>query len=63
MPAYISSINSYATMLQESHLSFREAQVSAEYLDGEMTIFTPMVLPPNTTIVNHLWQDSPLKGG
>ncbi|KAG2258497.1 hypothetical protein Bca52824_077791 [Brassica carinata] len=63
MRAYTSNINSYATMLQESPLSFRVTQVSAEYLDGEMTIFATMVLPPNTTVVNHLWQDGPLKEG
>ncbi|KAJ4896178.1 Cytochrome b561 and DOMON domain-containing protein [Raphanus sativus] len=63
MRAYTSSINSYATMLQESPLSFGVSQVSAEYVDGEMTIFATLVLPPNTTVVNHLWQDGPLKGG
>ncbi|KAF2589696.1 hypothetical protein F2Q70_00041131 [Brassica cretica] len=63
MRAYTSNINSYTTMLHESPLSFRVTQVSAEYLDGEMTIFATMVLPPNTTVVNHLWQDGPLKGG
>ncbi|CAH8384139.1 unnamed protein product [Eruca vesicaria subsp. sativa] len=50
-------------MLQESPLSFRVTQVSAEYVNGEMTIFATMVLPHNTTVVNHLWQDGPLKGG
>ncbi|CAN6978385.1 unnamed protein product [Brassica rapa subsp. trilocularis] len=63
MRAYTSNINSYATMLHESPLSFRVTQVSAEYLDGEMAIFATMVLPPNTTVVNHLWQDGPLKEG
>ncbi|KAG2258415.1 hypothetical protein Bca52824_077709 [Brassica carinata] len=63
MRAYTSSINSYSTMLQESPLSFGVTQVPAEYVDGEMTIFATLVLPPNTTVVNHLWQDGPLKGG
>ncbi|KAL1189756.1 Cytochrome and DOMON domain-containing protein [Cardamine amara subsp. amara] len=63
MRAYTSSITSYSTMLQESPLSFRVTQVSAEYLDREMTIFATLVLPPNTTVVNHLWQDGPLKEG
>ncbi|CAL9245816.1 unnamed protein product, partial [Arabidopsis halleri] len=63
MRAYTSSINSYSPMLQESPLSFRVMQVSAEYFNGEMMIFATLVLPPNTTFVNHLWQDGPLKGG
>ncbi|VVB06221.1 unnamed protein product [Arabis nemorensis] len=63
MRAYTSSITSYSTMLQESPLSFRVSQVSAEYLNGEMTIFATLVLPLNTTVVNHLWQDGPLKEG
>ncbi|KAL9295491.1 Cytochrome b561 and DOMON domain-containing protein [Arabidopsis thaliana] len=63
MRAYTSSINSYSPMLQESPLSFRVTQVSAEYSNGEMMIFATLVLPPNTTVVNHLWQDGPLKEG
>ncbi|ESQ32389.1 hypothetical protein EUTSA_v10005638mg [Eutrema salsugineum] len=63
MRAYTSSIKSYSTMLQEGPLSFRVTQLSAEYLNGEMTIFATIVLPSNTTVVNHLWQDGPLKEG
>ncbi|CAL9233759.1 unnamed protein product [Arabidopsis halleri] len=63
MRAYTSSINSYSTTLQESPLSFRVTQVSSEYLDGEMTVFATLVLPPNITVMNHLWQDGPLKEG
>ncbi|KAF3526222.1 hypothetical protein F2Q69_00049488 [Brassica cretica] len=39
------------------------AYLSAEYLDRQMTILVTMVmvLPSNTTVVNHLWQDGPLK--
>lgn len=53
MRAYTSSISSYSTMLQESPLSFRVTQVCAEYIDREMTLFATLVLPPNTTVVNH----------
>ncbi|XP_010445377.1 PREDICTED: cytochrome b561 and DOMON domain-containing protein At3g59070-like [Camelina sativa] len=63
MRAYTSSINSYAPRLQESPLSIRVTQVSAEYIDREMTIFANLLLYPNTTVVNHLWQDGPLKEG
>ncbi|KAL1198670.1 Cytochrome and DOMON domain-containing protein [Cardamine amara subsp. amara] len=63
MRAYTSSINGYSTMLQEGPLSFRVTQLSAEYLNGDMTIFATIVLPSNTTVVNHLWQDGPLKEG
>lgn len=55
MRSYTSSINSYSTTLQESPLSFYVTQVSTEYLDGEMTVFATLVLPPNTTVMNHLW--------
>ena len=50
-------------MLQECLLIFCVTQVSAEYLDRQMTILVTMVmvLPSNTTVVNHLWQDGPLK--
>lgn len=63
MRAYTSSIKGYSTTLQEGPLSFRVTQLSAEYLNGEMTIFATIVLPSNTTIVNHLWQDGPLMEG
>ncbi|CAN8265618.1 unnamed protein product [Cochlearia groenlandica] len=61
--AYTSSIKGYSTKLEEGPLSFRVTQLSAQYLNEEMTIFATMVLPPNTTLVNHLWQDGPLKEG
>ncbi|EOA14910.1 hypothetical protein CARUB_v10028240mg [Capsella rubella] len=63
MRAYTSSIKDYSPKLQEGPLSFRVTQLSAEYLNGEMTIFATIVLPSNTTVVNHLWQDGPLKEG
>ncbi|CAH2044725.1 unnamed protein product [Thlaspi arvense] len=63
MRAYTSSIKGYSTKLQEGPLSFRVTQLSAEYLNKEMTIFATIVLPSNTTVVNHLWQDGPLKEG
>ncbi|KAG7599603.1 DOMON domain [Arabidopsis suecica] len=63
MRAYTSSIKDYSTMLQEGPLSFHVTQLSAEFLNGEMTIFATIVLPSNTTVVNHLWQDGPLKEG
>ncbi|ESQ32399.1 hypothetical protein EUTSA_v10005375mg [Eutrema salsugineum] len=56
MRAYTSSIKSYSTMLQEGPLSFRVTQLSAEYLNGEMTIFATIVLPSNTTVVNETWR-------
>ncbi|KAG7533444.1 Cytochrome b561/ferric reductase transmembrane, partial [Arabidopsis thaliana x Arabidopsis arenosa] len=63
MRAYTSSIKDYSTKLQEGPLSFHVTQLSAEFLNGEMTIFATIVLPTNTTVVNHLWQDGPLKEG
>ncbi|XP_010548789.1 PREDICTED: cytochrome b561 and DOMON domain-containing protein At3g59070-like [Tarenaya hassleriana] len=65
MRAYTSPIASYSTILQEGPLSFKANNISAEYSsDSEMTIFATLVLPPNTTVVNHLWQDGPvLEGG
>ncbi|CAN8265570.1 unnamed protein product [Cochlearia groenlandica] len=47
--AYTSSIKGYSTKLEEGPLSFRVTQLSAQYLNEEMTIFATMVLPPNTT--------------
>ncbi|KAL1207434.1 Cytochrome and DOMON domain-containing protein [Cardamine amara subsp. amara] len=63
MGAYTSSIKGYSTMLQEGPLSFGVTQLSAEYLNGEMAIFATILLPYNTTVMNHLWQDGPLKEG
>ncbi|XP_010445989.1 PREDICTED: cytochrome b561 and DOMON domain-containing protein At5g48750-like [Camelina sativa] len=63
MRAYTSSIKDYSTMLQEGPLSFRVTQLAAEFFNGEMTIFATMVLPSNTTVVNHLWQYGLLKKG
>ncbi|CAH8278948.1 unnamed protein product [Arabidopsis lyrata] len=63
MRVYTSSIKGYSPTLQEGPLSFRVLQLSGEYLNGEMTIFATIVLPSNITVVNHLWQDGPLKEG
>ncbi|CAE6076738.1 unnamed protein product [Arabidopsis arenosa] len=59
------AINPTTTLLcfKESPLSFLVMQVSAEYFNGEMMIFATLVLPPNTTVVNNLWQDGPSKEG
>ncbi|CAE6229737.1 unnamed protein product [Arabidopsis arenosa] len=63
MRVYTSSIKGYSPTLQEGPLSFRVLQLSGEYRNGEMTIFATIVLPSNITVVNHLWQDGPLKEG
>ncbi|CAL5202331.1 unnamed protein product [Lathyrus oleraceus] len=55
--AYTSSITSYATMLQESNISFPVYNVSGMYADGSMTIFASLQLPQNVSMVNHVWQE------
>ncbi|WVY95159.1 hypothetical protein V8G54_034247 [Vigna mungo] len=50
--AYTSSITNYATMLQESNISFSVYSLSSSYTNGRI-IFQ---LPSNKTMVNHAWQ-------
>lgn len=60
--AYTSSIDSFATSLAESSLSFGVSKLSAEQTTREITIYATLELPGNVTTVNQVWQDGPLSG-
>ncbi|CAM8890613.1 unnamed protein product [Rhodiola kirilowii] len=61
--AYTSPVTQYATMLAQGELNFPVDDVSASYVDGEMTIFASFGLPDNRTKVNQLWQTGQLVNG
>ncbi|KAJ4730100.1 Cytochrome b561 and DOMON domain-containing protein [Melia azedarach] len=60
--AYTSPVTSYRTRLQEGKLSFQVPNLAADFSNNEVIIFATIILPKNTTTVNHLWQDGPVIG-
>ncbi|PHT64633.1 Cytochrome and DOMON domain-containing protein [Capsicum annuum] len=63
MRVYTSPVTSYQTQLQQGDLSFSVTDLSATYLNNEITIFATLKLDNfNSTIVNQLWQEGPLSG-
>lgn len=61
--AYTSNVVAPGPTLQESQLSFEVPQLTATYVNNEMTIFATIVLPANMTTINQVWQQGPLAGG
>ncbi|KAF6161922.1 hypothetical protein GIB67_014124 [Kingdonia uniflora] len=60
---YTSPITSYSTKLQPGNLSFEVSDLSAVFQNNEYIIYATVGLPNNnSTVVNHLWQDGPLRG-
>ena len=55
--AYTSPITSYGTKLQEGNLSFSVHSLSTSYTNGGIIIFATFQLPPNKTLVNHVWDE------
>ncbi|KAA8515607.1 hypothetical protein F0562_018782 [Nyssa sinensis] len=62
MIIYTSPVNSYRTQMTEGNLSVAVYDLSATYLNDEITIFATLVLPNNSGTINHVWQDGPLAG-
>ncbi|XP_022989420.1 cytochrome b561 and DOMON domain-containing protein At5g47530-like [Cucurbita maxima] len=60
---YTSSIDLPSPTMQQTRLSFEVPQLSATYLDDEMTIFATISLPPGMTTVNQVWQEGPMAQG
>nr|DAD23593.1 TPA_asm: hypothetical protein HUJ06_025056 [Nelumbo nucifera] len=60
--AYTSPVTSYSTSLAPGSLSFTVSNLSATYVNEEMTIFATLQLPNNSTTLNQLWQVGPLEG-
>uniref|UniRef100_A0A7N0UBG8 Cytochrome b561 and DOMON domain-containing protein n=1 Tax=Kalanchoe fedtschenkoi TaxID=63787 RepID=A0A7N0UBG8_KALFE len=58
--AYTSPVTQYTTTLAQGELSFPVGDVSATYVNGEMTIFASLGLPSNSTTLNQVWQTGPL---
>ena len=58
--AYTSPVTTYGTGLEEGSLSFPVQNISAEFANNEMIIYSTFVLPKNMTTVNHVWQDGPV---
>lgn len=57
MTVYTTSITSYNPSMLPALLSFQVSNISAEYIDNEMTIYAVVGPLENGTIVNHVWQD------
>ncbi|KAF3443302.1 hypothetical protein FNV43_RR12984 [Rhamnella rubrinervis] len=53
---YPTPITSYNPSMQPRSLSYQVSNVSAEYANGEMTIFAVVGPLDNKTTVNHVWQ-------
>ncbi|KAI8001313.1 Cytochrome b561 and DOMON domain-containing protein [Camellia lanceoleosa] len=62
MAVYTSSVDSYATQLQEGNLSFPVSDLSALFSNDEIIIFATIQLPNNSSTINHVWQDGPITG-
>ncbi|PIA38372.1 hypothetical protein AQUCO_02800218v1 [Aquilegia coerulea] len=62
MRAYTSPITAYRTKLELGNLSFPVSDVSAVLENNEMIIFASIQLLSNSSEINHLWQEGPLKG-
>ncbi|KAH7533455.1 hypothetical protein FEM48_Zijuj04G0132300 [Ziziphus jujuba var. spinosa] len=56
LTVYPTPINSYNPSMQPGSLSFQVSKVSAEYANGEMTIFAIIGPLENGAAVNHVWQ-------
>lgn len=63
MSAYTSPISGYSTRLQQGPLSFGVPRISAQFSNGEITIFATLQLPTGRTSFNQVWQVGPVSGG
>jgi hypothetical protein len=61
--AYTSPVTGYGTTLAEGDLSFGVSNLSATFVNSEMTIFATLTLDSGMTTVNQVWQEGPLSGG
>ncbi|XP_038887821.1 cytochrome b561 and DOMON domain-containing protein At5g47530-like [Benincasa hispida] len=61
--AYTSNVAFPGPTLQESSISFEVPQLTATYVNNEMTIFATIILPASMTTINQVWQEGPLAGG
>ncbi|KAE8075553.1 hypothetical protein FH972_014258 [Carpinus fangiana] len=61
--AYTSPVTGYDTTLAEGSLSFGVSNLSATFVNSEMTIFATLTLDSGMTTVNQVWQEGPLSGG
>ncbi|CAK9156836.1 unnamed protein product [Ilex paraguariensis] len=63
MKVYTSPINSYDTQFLEGDVSFRVSNLSATFVNNQITIFATLDLPVNTTKIHHVWQGGLISSG
>ncbi|XP_022969123.1 cytochrome b561 and DOMON domain-containing protein At5g35735-like [Cucurbita maxima] len=61
--AYTSSLNPPGPTLQQSDLRYGVSELSAIYVNSEMTLFATITLPAGMTTINQVWQEGPMAGG
>ncbi|KAG6572243.1 Cytochrome b561 and DOMON domain-containing protein, partial [Cucurbita argyrosperma subsp. sororia] len=61
--AYTSSLNPPGPTLQQSDLRYGVSELSATYVNNEMTLYATITLPGGMTTINQVWQEGPMAGG